>query len=393
MTSQQKAVLMLIKSSVLGGKYPLPADFDLEQIIQIGNKHGISSLLYYGALNCGVDNSNPLFNKMLQKNCHGVITSERQLYELKRLFAVFQENAIDYLPLKGVILKELYPSPEMRRMGDADILIREEQYPVIKRLVESLGYTFRYMTDHEIVWSNSSLCLELHKKLAPERSKEIYAYFGNGWSFARPCSETPYRYEFAKETNMLFLFAHLAKHYTGGGIGIQHMTDLWIYQRCNPDLDQNYILCELKKMMLDKFYENVLHTIGVWFEGKQPTDITDFITEYIFSSGVYGTYANHILALAARNSRHHGGKYQSHWEQLLRAVFPSISSLKTGYPILRNVPVLLPVVWIIRWFKLLLFKPHKFNKKLEDIQQTSAENVESYEAALHYVGLDFNFKE
>lgn len=38
----------------------------------------------------------------------------------------FDAGGIDYMPLKGSILKDLYPRHEMRMMGDADILIRME---------------------------------------------------------------------------------------------------------------------------------------------------------------------------------------------------------------------------------------------------------------------------
>ena len=39
-------------------------------------------------------------------------------------FTIAEENGIDYLPLKGYNLKKLYPKPELRTMGDADVLIR-----------------------------------------------------------------------------------------------------------------------------------------------------------------------------------------------------------------------------------------------------------------------------
>ena len=44
------------------------------------------------------------------------------------------------MPLKGCNMKALYPSPELRVMGDADILIRVEQYDRIRPIIQSLGF-------------------------------------------------------------------------------------------------------------------------------------------------------------------------------------------------------------------------------------------------------------
>ena len=40
----------------------------------------------------------------------------------ERLFAYLEEKHIWYMPLKGVIIKELYPAPGLRQMADNDIL-------------------------------------------------------------------------------------------------------------------------------------------------------------------------------------------------------------------------------------------------------------------------------
>ena len=43
------------------------------------------------------------------------------------IFSRFREHGIRYMPLKGVIMKELYPSIGLRQMSDNDILIDDEK--------------------------------------------------------------------------------------------------------------------------------------------------------------------------------------------------------------------------------------------------------------------------
>lgn len=389
----QQGVAALVHSAISGEAKILPEALDLPAVQTLARKHKIENLVYYGAVNCGVDPKLPIMKELFVTTCKCVHMDQRQKRQLETLLAAFEANEIHHMPLKGVLLKHLYPRTDMRLMSDADILIREEQYPRIRQIVTDLGFTFDYETDHEIVWKNADLNLELHKKLVPERSREFYAYFGTGWDLAVPAQDRPYRYEFSREDNMLFLFTHFTKHYIGSGIGVRHLVDLWVYDRSNPELNQSYILGELKKMGLDQFYQNVMQTTRVWFEGEAATQVSDFITDFIFESGVYGRHTTAVLAFAARDSRYHGGRNRSSGEKILRSVFPGRAELQPEYPVLKKAPVLLPFVWIVRGFRILLFDRRKIRRKLRDIEEVTDENVKAYEQALAFVGLDFQPKE
>lgn len=389
----QQGVAALIRSAISGEAQALPESLDLTAVQKLARKHQIENFIYYGGVNCGIDGTLPVMKELFVSTCQCVYVDRRQRQQLDKLLSAFRAQQIHHMPLKGVLLKQLYPRPDMRVMSDADILIREEQYPRIRELLKELDFTFRYETDHEIVWKHPGLNLELHKKLVPERSREFYGYFGTGWKMAVPVADEPYRYEFTREDNILFLFTHFAKHYTGSGIGIRHMVDLWVYERCNPDLDRAYILRELGKMGLDKFYENVMYTVQVWFEGAAPTQVSDFITCFIFDSGVYGAHAQGILAFAARDSRNRGGRNRGRGGKLLRSVFPGRKELQPEYPVLKKAPVLLPFIWIVRGVRILLLDRKKIGRKLHDIEETTDEHVKAYEQALAFVGLDFQPKE
>lgn len=312
---------------------------------------------------------------------------------LDKVFAAFDAHRIDYLPLKGVLLKHIYPKPEMRRMGDADILFRREQYDAIKEVLTELGFTFDYETDHETVWKHPSLLLEMHKRIVPRRDKDLYRYFGNGWSHAVAEGDTPFRYRFIPEMQFVSLFVHLVKHYRGGGIGLSHMIDLWVFRRHHPELDETVIRAELDKVYLGEFYANVWDTLLVWFEGAEPTEKTDFITGVIFENGVYGTRERaHLsyVAKAGHGEHAHSNSYATKW---LYLIFPPKRTLLTKYPVLRRHGWLLPLIWAVRWVDTLLFHRGRIAQRNTDIQRTNAESIQQFEQALHYVGLDYHFEE
>ena len=118
------------------------------------------------------------------------LVAAKQENVTKELCDLFEANGIDYLPLKGCILRSLYPSPELRSMGDIDILIKIEQYKQIRSLLTVHGFRKGYESDHEYAWDKNDVHIELHKRLIPSYNKDYYAYYGDGWQLAKP-TEAP----------------------------------------------------------------------------------------------------------------------------------------------------------------------------------------------------------
>ena len=387
----QRQALTLIKGALTGERYTLDEALDMDALLKLAGKHKIGALMYYALHNAGYD-AEPVTQQLFFHCCRYMAVSEGQMAMLERLFAAFQQRQIDYLPLKGVLLKGIYPTPEMRRMSDADILFRREQYDAIKEVLIDLGFTYDYETDHEWVWKHPSLLLEMHKRIVPRRDQDLYRYFGNGWAHAVADAEHPHRYGFTPEMQFVSLFVHLVKHYRGGGIGLSHMIDLWVFRRHHPELDEAVVRTELDKVYLGEFYANVWETLQVWFEGAEATDKTDFITNVIFENGVYGTRERAHLSYVAKAGHGEHARKNSYISKLLRLVFPPKGALQIKYPVLRRCGLLLPVVWVVRWVDALLFHRKRIAQRNTELQRTNAESVQQFEQALRYVGLEYHFE-
>lgn len=391
MDKLQIAVLSIIKSALKNENSKLPEDFNFDKVFSIAKKHQITVMVYYGLLNCGVDQGYPVMQQLFMFTCQNVAISEQQMYALRKIFSSFDENQIDYMPLKGTLLKEMYPKPEMRSMGDADILIKEEQYKSIKPIMEELGYAEKIESNHELIWTKKGSYIELHKRLIPSYNKDYFAYYGDGWRLAKNKNGT--RFSMTDEDQMIYLFTHFAKHYRDAGIGLRHIVDLWVYRNAKPDLDEEYIKAELQKLRLYDFYVNIVKTLDVWFDGGESNEITDFITNVIFSSGVYGRNETQVLSEAVKISKTYGKSKNVKKRKYLKLIFPPVSSLKQKYTFLGKAPFLLPVMWVVRIFTVLLFKRERIKYNQYIVNTMNQENIDSYQKSLDLVGLDFNFKE
>ena len=180
----KRDLFSLIKSALTGTPQPLSKDFDLASVLGTVRKHQIENIVYYGAANCGIPTSTPAMQKLFGVVCSALCLNETQIFESERIFAAFEAKNIDFMPLKGTLLKPLYPKNDMRSMSDVDVLIKLEQYDKIRSVMQSLGFSEKTESDHELIWTSSSFVLELHKRIVPSYNKDFYSYFGDGWQLA-----------------------------------------------------------------------------------------------------------------------------------------------------------------------------------------------------------------
>lgn len=386
----QQGIVTLIRSGLTGEKRTLPEAFDLEQAYPRIVHHQIQPICYLGAVSCGVDKQLPVMQQLFRGYCRCLVHNEGQMAVVQRVCAGFDEGGIDYMLLKGCNLKRLYPQPELRLMADADILIRMDQYDRIRPILLELGLQEDRESDHELIWSNAALQLELHKRLIPSGNRDYFRYFGDGWDLAN--IQNGNQYSMTPEDEYIYLFTHFAKHYRDGGIGFRHAVDLWVYRKAKA-LDETYIAAELKKLHLLEFEQNVRRMLAVWFEDAEPDEKSRFITNVIFGSGAWGQHLNHILAATARESKDTNNLFAARVKRLWKLTFLPYWQMKQKYPVLVRWPVLLPVFWVVRAVDILVFTKGKMQRHGREFLYTSAKNTETYQRALNYVGLDFHFKE
>ncbi len=391
LTSFETGIITLLNNALKGENQPLPEGFDYSKVYNFGIKHQILPMLFYGGAENPEFMASDTEGKMIFGTMQLTALSENQLYEIDKVSKEFDKNGIEYLKLKGSIIKRLYPKHEMRVMSDADILIRKDQMSEIEKILPSIEYNFKYLSDYEWVWSNENLTMELHTGIVAEREKDFYEYFGDGWKHAKKKNDDSCEYVMTLEDEFLYLFTHLAKHYREAGIGIKHLTDIYLFLKSYPELDLSYVYSALEKLHLLTFFKNIEKTLNVWFNQAECDEVSEFITAKIFESGVYGTQLERIKTSAVRLSKGRDIKSAKR-KRILNNLFPSYKIMCLSRPYLKKLPILLPFAWAWRLISGVIFKSHKIKEKNQEIEAVNQKTVDTCQAELNYVGLDFNFE-
>ena len=315
-----------------------------------------------------------------------IVIEQNQTLAFKSVSANFEQNGIDYLPLKGSVIRKLYPKPEMRLMGDMDILVRQNQIAEVCSIMENLGFVQDEVTENVTVYTKNIVNFEIHTSLCTS-DDAYYSYFKDNWDKAMPKEPGKHIFAFSNEDAFIFDFVHSVKHYTRGGVGLRQFIDIWLMLKKFDDMNTEYITSEFKKLGLLEFYNNVVDTVENWFGNKEQIDITKFITDITFKSGSFGTEGKRSASVAMEVVKEKGKAKNNILYKILCTVFLPFSAMKTIYPVLEKAPVLLPIMWVVRWFKTLFFKRKNISKQINRIQNSTNSAVDSYLSELEYVGL------
>lgn len=338
----------LIKNST--EKFQSEIEADWKELLNFSKSAGLSVLIYYAIKK--LQNVPAEYRDLLRKEAlQNIMRAEQQKYVYSALFRLFEEHSIDYCPLKGLAVQNIYPVPEMRCLGDLDILIREEQYERIIPLMQLLGIRSSDISDYDRKWeAPGQIEIELHTKLVSNVNEDLYPVFGDGWS--RAVLIEGHRYALSNEDEFSYLVAHYAKHFRLGGIGLRHLIDLWMYKRAYPNMDWTKIRRLMVRAQLEEFYDNLMRALDVLFEDAVGNEATDIIIREAFESGSFGNIDSVIQSAAVRQHQK-GGKLK----YLIETAFPSLEVMSENKEILRKLPFILPFYWVRRWIWVLVQKP------------------------------------
>ena len=386
MATIEQWMFKLLRSGLTGETVTIEEPFPFDELVREAVRHGVENLLFHGLCAAGFTVKDDRMKALFHAVGENIFVNENQVATALSVCDAFSENGIEYMPLKGLTIRELYPSSEMRTMSDVDILIKTEQYPKICEILSNLGFVPVLESVYELVWQKGTmLYLELHKSLFPTYDVDFHTEFGNGWGKAVQQGNTPC-FTLSDEDNFVYLFTHFAKHYLDGGIGFRHLADLWVYLQAHPQLDTVYITAFLERLHLRAFYENVMAALSVWMEDAEETPATVEILHTVFAAGVYGTVEDHRIAGAERHTT--TSTAQMKRRRLWSFLFPPFELMSYAYPVLKKAPFLLPLVYVWRFMTKALLRPKRALAQSKSIVSVSQDAVQGRQEALRLVGLE-----
>ncbi|WP_026528490.1 nucleotidyltransferase domain-containing protein [Butyrivibrio sp. VCD2006] len=320
----------------------IPEGITLPELMEIAVRGQMPYLLYNSILKVtGECDENKAIKGTL---VYSTMKTFMQVFAAKEITAAFEKNGIKHQVLKGTIMKNIYPSPEMREMSDIDLVVYDDSLDNASKVMESMGYKNHGLIKHHMIFSKGKeLVVEVHWCLFDANAgKQQHVYFKDNFR-ANLKEGTEYTYEFGKEDFYVYMISHMAKHFFETGCGIRNLVDIYVFWgKYEAEMDMEYLKAELQKCGIYEFEKNMRRLAFIWMDDEECEPFYENLFEYMVNSGIYGKTENGVWGQLAKEAQGSDDHIKLHY------YFPSLEFMKEKYPWLSKMPFLLPVAWIIR---------------------------------------------
>ena len=391
MTKDFLNVMHLFSCGVHGTEPDIKREYNINETLRLSSEQGLYPFVFLSLeklynknkLNITADEFIYLKSQYMQV----LFSSMRKNAAVNEAVCQLNKKGVQICMLKGQVLAGLYSVPEARVSGDTDLLLKfptdeekacsalkEKGFEIIKR---------PHTSHHAMCKRQDTGLIELHLSLYDEIFEDIW-FKNKGEKPEEYISFTTnegYTYNTLNHTdNAIFITLHAFKHFLSQGVGIRQIMDMLLFNKAYKDkINWEKYFNTLQKLRFKKLY-NHLEAIGnmyLGFSGENASDVSmDVVCQIltdIETGGAFGKKDKTRKDFYKEATHKRSGKTDDEYNEYIKRwqgkisfanrFFPPLSQMKKQYSVLNKRAWLLPVLWIIRLFKILKYKltPQKIN--------------------------------
>ncbi len=351
---------------------------DWNQLIEEAEAHKVSGLVYT-ALKRNIESfdiESSTLVKWKKDIIFGSLNQSEHIKKVAQLLNSFNEAQIPVIVLKGVVLRYLYPAPDLRTMNDVDVLVHEEDLRKIESLLTSLGY-YKYQEEgekHDVYIKSGYPMVEVHWMLSHERTfKGCVEYEKSIWNRVREVEVEGVRsLTLGYNDFLLHLMIHMASHAASHGFGVRFLTDIVLMiEQEGPYIDWAQFKKDIRQCEIETFTGIMLRCCEDLFDFKIPMELEeiadvnlkylDALETEILDCGVHGLRekGNLIVKEMAYNREE-----RQLFKRFLKFIFPPIDSMSERYDYAKKRRYLTLVAWIHHFFAGVFHSDYKLGEKV-----------------------------
>lgn len=274
------------------------AEMDLEKLYALAQSQSLTALTA-----CALEAADGVSSRFQEVLLKSIRKNMMLDYERKKLTDFMNEAKIWHLPLKGVLLQNLYPRAGMRQMSDNDILFDESRRGDVREYMLRSGY--------ESVRDGDTIVDEYHKQPLynfemhitlfhpkDEKLPHFHTYYKDIDTRLERERAGSYTMRMTAEDFYVYLLAHAYKHYTFCGIGIRTLIDFYVYLKAYAEtMDWEKIETACEALGITEYESQSRILCRQLFSDPEHIECSEAYADtlqFYFSSGTYGTLENRV---------------------------------------------------------------------------------------------------
>lgn len=334
---------------------------DMERLQKLIAIHKVSGICYSKLKEINIDDE---YKQKLELKFYSEVASfQRRNIAFEKIKNLFNNNDIAHICVKGSQIAYFYPNPELRTMGDIDMLIKsgdaEKAHAVL--LEDGAEYKQEHSDRGVRFYKYCNTYFEIHTNLISEElwmnGVNFQSYYAD--AFEHRINEKEHTFVFNNEFNIIYLLTHIAKHFYNSGCGIRMLMDIPVFVRKCGDISWDKVWKEFDRLNLTEFAAKIFMLCEAWFgefgvnyPKKYRFSDRELVEDFILSAGVYGFYGRNVEADKIKHFANRSDGKSNYLRGMVKWAFPSSTDMRQYSSWYRNKPaILLPVAYVERFVR------------------------------------------
>lgn len=388
MNNTQKQIIYMLSAAIRKKNVKFRSDekINWNEVLEESEAHKVTPLIYSSinraeALNIMDESTLSTLKKNVFKSS---ITQSSHIKNVASVLERFNNAGIPIIVLKGLVVRDYYPIPDLRTMCDADVLVHEEDLEKVSALMISLGFNqIKEKDDHgaHIVFYKGSTVFEVHWTLINDRFfKGDKSFEDKLWDDAMDVTVGGVKTKsLSLEDLAVHLCTHMAVHLAYSGFGVRQLTDLVVLvEKKGHLIDWKAFLNKSKECGVYTFAIAIFNICNRLFDMEMPKEIKgekniknkyiEQLIQDIFDSGVHGKKSNdRVFAAEFAFDQGEGAAdgSVSIIKKFMKLLFPPIRQMSDKYNYAKKFILLAPIAWIHHLIEGILNKDYNFSSKMK----------------------------
>lgn len=388
MDNTQRQIIYMLSAAIRKKNVKFKSDekINWNEVLEESEAHKVTPLIYSSinraeALNIMDESTLSTLKKNVFKSS---ITQSSHIKNVASVLEIFNNAGIPIIVLKGLVVRDYYPIPDLRTMCDADVLVHEEDLEKVSALMISLGFNqIKEKDDHgaHIVFYKGSTVFEVHWTLINDRFfKGDKSFEDKLWDDAMDVTVGGVKTKsLSLEDLAVHLCTHMAVHLAYSGFGVRQLTDLVVLvERKGHLIDWKAFLNKSKECGVYTFAIAIFNICNRLFDMEMPKEIKgekniknkyiEQLIQDIFDSGVHGKKSNdRVFAAEFAFDQGEGAAdgSVSIIKKFMKLLFPPIRQMSDKYNYAKKFILLAPIAWIHHLIEGILNKDYNFSSKMK----------------------------
>ena len=371
---------------------------DWERLFHMADYHGISNIIYIALLGQRESIPEDLGRRFYGRYQEALHYSEIYEKEELRILQLFDDKKLPATVLESSATRRLYRIPETGGNSPLRLLLDPDSYRLAKGFLIDLDYETEetFQDAGESLRGKNGFHVEIYYTL-PFKTKQ-YQKAGRSL-LERAYVDQTFRamHTFSLESSFVYRIAETCYQYSTDCLTIRKLLDTFLFFKAfREKMNMNFIEDRLQDFEIQDVAGSLIHVASAWF-GSPSDDVMpynreeihsyDAMESRILSNGVIGeVQLPEVKAIRDElkkqedkiNREKEKEERKKHrfdfWHNFVRTllwIFPGYRYMSSMYGILRYLPFLLPLFWLIRGIRM-IFAPilpkHKKEQRPKELE-------------------------